>query len=302
MRRVLATLVCSTVIALARGASADDAGALVVYNEALELMEARRFDEACPRFEASFRMAPTSRAKMAFALCHERAGHVATAWAAYREAARLARQANDEVSRDAAQTRAAALEPRMPRLVIRGGREPGVAVHLDDALRPPATLEQVLPVDPGRHVVRAVREGRPPFERALTVAEGELATVEIPPLEAARVDLRPAPPESSPGRSLGLVLLGIGAAGLVTSGVTGLMVIDRGDARADVCSPACRSEDERQRALSLNDEGRTLSVVSTVAFVAGAALALAGVYAALTRRSGSRNAITQRPRAQRTPL
>ena len=36
------------------------------------------------------------------ALCHERAGHIATAWAHYREAVRLAKQANDDVSREAA--------------------------------------------------------------------------------------------------------------------------------------------------------------------------------------------------------
>jgi len=274
--------------------AADEAGALVVYNEALKLMEDKRYDEACPRFEASFRLAPTVRTKMAIALCHERAGRIATAWAEYREAVRLAKQANDAVARDAADARAATLEPRIPHLVIKvASQQPKPEVKVDTEARLASTLEQPLPVDPGKHIVVASSEGHVSFEGAVAVAEGETATVDVPVLV-----VRPTPPPplllakgktDETRQTIGYVLLGSAGAALMVGGITGVLVLNRSEERDQLCTTpqvGCRDDAERKRAIDLNDQGRTLSTISTIAFAGGIALAVAGVYLVLTSSTG----------------
>ena len=291
MKRALGAIACASTL-WCGAARADDAGALIVYNEAVKLMEAQRYGEACPRFEASFRLAPTVRTKMAVALCHERAGRIATAWAQYREAVRLAKQANDDVSRDAAQARAGTLEARLPRLEVHLAKPiAAITILLDGETRPAATLDHPLPIDPGPHVLRAEALGKTPYERSVTVAEGATESITIPELEDA-----PAPAASASGGPLaakadatraptlwwGWTAFGLAA---VSAGVgTGFgiaAVAADGDARDRCPSSPCRDRD----GVDASERADTRAWVANVAIGAAVVFAAVGVVAVVTRKN-----------------
>ena len=112
----------------------------------------------------------------------------------------------------------------------------------------------------------------------------ERRTVELTlttgPATEARVPTpnTPAPrhtdsPSSAPWRTIGFIGVGVGVAGLVLGATTGLMASARNETVLSRCEP--RGCD----ALGVNAaaEGRTFATVSTVSFVAGAALLVGGV-------------------------
>lgn len=286
MKRALGAIVCASTL-WCGAARADEAGALIVYNEAVKLMEAQRYAEACPRFEASFRLAPTVRTKMAVALCHERAGRIATAWAQYREAVRLAKQANDDVSREAAQSRAATLEARLPRLEIHLAKPAApITVLLDGETRPAATLDHPLPIDPGPHVLRAEALGKKPFDRTFTVGEGATESITVPELDEVAAPV-PAPATKADATRAPMPWWGWGAFGLaaVSAGVgTGFgiaAVAADGDARERCPSSPCRDRD----GVDASESADTRAWVANVAIGAAVVFAAVGVVAVVTRKN-----------------
>jgi hypothetical protein len=81
---------------------------------------------------------------------------------------------------------AAALEPRLPRLVIRvAAPVPGLGVLRDGAPVDGALLGTAMYVDPGEHTVTATAPGHAPFEATVRAVEAQEATVEIPALAPA---------------------------------------------------------------------------------------------------------------------
>src|SRR5437762_4686516 len=89
-----------------------------LFIEAKKLMEAKRFDEACPKFADSQRLDPGVGTLLNLALCYERQGKVASAWSTYRDAASAARTAGQADRENMARQRASALEPRLSRLTV----------------------------------------------------------------------------------------------------------------------------------------------------------------------------------------
>jgi hypothetical protein len=81
------------VLALAPAAhGSQKAAAESLFQEGKRLMDAGRYDEACPKFEASHKAEPSVGAMLNLARCHELAGKTASAWVEYKEAAKLAQQ------------------------------------------------------------------------------------------------------------------------------------------------------------------------------------------------------------------
>jgi hypothetical protein len=79
-------------------------------------MAAGNTAEACARFAESYRLEASSGTLINLALCHEKEGKIATAWAEYRDAARVAQDQGRKDRAAAANDKAAALEPKVPRL------------------------------------------------------------------------------------------------------------------------------------------------------------------------------------------
>ena len=233
MRAVAAAAVVIILCADAGGVAAQPAdgkaAAEQLFAQARALMAEGDHAAACPKLEASLALDPALGTRLNLAHCYQRVGRLASAWARFREAADLAARAGETRREVFARERAAALEPRLPRLVVQvpsAARVPGLIVERDGSVVDLALLGTPVYVDPGVHEVTAEAPGYISFSTTVTAEEGRETSVGIPVLEpeasapdgeageagavepagpgAAR-ELAPAPvmePETAPGAVL----------------------------------------------------------------------------------------------------
>lgn len=160
-----------------------------LYDEGTRLMEQGDYERACPKLAESHRLDPSAGALLALARCHEKAGHLATAWSTYAEAATLARQKGDAAREAAARTQMDGLDPRLPRLIVR--LDPGWDRVRDAVIQRngiPVRLAELgtpLRVDPGVVVIEARAAGRVVQRREVRATEAQ--TVEVTLDAPARV-------------------------------------------------------------------------------------------------------------------
>jgi hypothetical protein len=199
-----------------------------LFEQARTLFDHGDYAAACPRFEASYKLDPALGTLLNLATCHEKLGAIASAWGRYREVVAIAKKTGDVTRYDIAVERAAALEPRLPRLTIAAPPKsvPGLQVTRDDVAVDLAVLGAAIYVDPGEHVVTATADGRKPFTARVTLAEAEATTIQLPAL-AVDPD-RPKPAGAikeihvvedgalDPGRNRRIVAIALGGTGIAT--------------------------------------------------------------------------------------
>jgi hypothetical protein len=188
----------------------------------------------------------------------------------------------------------AALLPRIPTLEIQVENADPVDVTLtiDGHEAKSAMIGVPLPMDPGEHVVRAVR-GEDVAEARVTLRDGEPGRVAVRlPVRAASPESVASAPEgdraaptsladepSSTQRTIGWSVVALGGAGIAFGAVTGgLAVAKRSDlddagCRDGICPPSVSGDVDRYGAL------RTMS---TIGFIAGSASAALGALLVLT--------------------
>jgi hypothetical protein len=286
------------------------------YDEARRLVQQNRWEEACVRFEDSLRHEVALGTELNLARCDEHIGKLASAWHLYTQASDAAARAGDGERRDFAQDHAAALEPRVPRLVIAPPRDPppGLTVTTDGTRIDPAALGVALRVDPGTHEVTASAPGFVTAALSVTVGEARSETLALPalqrspspadrprkpPADASAATAGPAirpleersEPVAAPSSARRRAGMWVGAAGVAVVGV-GLVFGARAissvsDAKrvcgADLrCDPA--SYDEGNRAIH---DARSNATISSVLVAAGGAAVVAGAIVFLSARSPS---------------
>lgn len=182
--------------------SRDGAAALALFDEGRKLLADGDVAGACVKFQESHRMNPLPGTLLNLANCHEKLGKLSTAWGEYREALTLARVDNRADRIQFAEVRLAAIEPRLPMLVIQLGPElagiEGLQVLRDGVVLGTASMGVRLPVDPGAHVVEARAPGRAPFRVEVQAVEGGVHTVGISGLEPVDTPAEPKPPVAVP--------------------------------------------------------------------------------------------------------
>ena len=282
-----------------------------LFREARDLMKREQWADACPKLEESQRLDPGGGTLLNLALCHEGQGKLATALMEFRSALAQAKRDAKPQRERLAQERIAAIEARVPRLVLSvpaAARVEGLALQLDGAPVRPAAWQTPIPVDPGEHSVQANAPGRRGWRTSFVLQAGSGPnTIEVPVLvadptappmppatAAAKPASAPPPPTPPPDhddsdstrRTVGFV---VGGAGLVAIGIGtyfGLRAISkRGDSNDE-----CPGEQCSQTGLDLNEEAQDAATVSNVTFAVGIAAATAGVVLVLTAGSGSKNA------------
>lgn len=274
------------------------AAAEALFVEGRNLMAAGRFDEACPKFEASQELDPGLGTILNLAECYEKTGKTASAWAQYREAIPLARAAGSQEREALAQERAKLLQDRLSTLTIRTtGGDAALSVRRDGAAVQAAQLGTPIPVDPGEHVIEATAEGKQPWSTKVDVGtDAAKVEVEIPALQAAADGAGPAtggdvtidsgtPSSSGSGqRTLGLIVGGVGVVGLGVGTYLGLTAgSDWDDAKAgcDDFPYECN-----QAALDARESASSKATLSTIGFIAGGALLATGAILYFTASSG----------------
>jgi hypothetical protein len=209
-----------------------------------------------------------------------------------------------------------ALSPRVPSVVINvnGGDAPKVT--LDGTEVAAAALGVKRPAEPGKHVIRATAAGFAPGEATVNLLEGknESITIELKPGQDASAlpvvaaapgvtpplvepgeptpvigSARPAVPasdhvetKSSMQKTLGVIVLGVGAAGLIVGGVTGGLALGKHGDILKSCPEGHCSPDQKASVQPAIDSYNSMGAISTIGFIAGGALAATGVVLMLT--------------------
>jgi len=154
------------------------------FQEGRRLMAAGNTAEACARFAESYQLEASSGTLLNLALCHEKEGKIATAWAEYRDAARAAQEQGRKDRAAAAYEKAAALDAKVPRVIAVAAKQvAGLAVTAEARSLTEGGFGIAVPIDPGVHVVTATAPHHKPWTTTLQIAEGEQRTLEIPALE-----------------------------------------------------------------------------------------------------------------------
>ena len=262
--------------------------ATTLFREAKELLDAGKVAAACRKLEQSHRLYPAGGILLNLAVCHEREGRTASAWAEFREARIIAERVRRDDRVALADEHLRALEPRLSKLEIRVSPEadvPGIEVMADRTVVPRATWGTLFPVDPGDHLIEASAPGRKRIAMHVTVRpEADMKTVVVaawqqetpaaaappiatppppgkPPVPERTVD-RPSPPRT---RNPAIVAGTIGLGGIVAGSYFGIRAISKHAQSNDACTTnPCSST-----SMALNDSSKTAADVSTTAFAIG---------------------------------
>lgn len=326
MKRVAAPLALLVAFACARSAfaqtsAADKATAQALYDEGKRLMDAGQFAQACPKFADSEKLDPGVGTLLNLAVCYERNGQTASAWATYKDAASAAANAGEAAREKYARDHAAALEPSLAKLTVAvAAPTDGLEVRRDGVLVPSASFGLALPIDPGDHTVTASAPHFKPWSTTVSVAKSATASVQIPALEPAPEAAPPPapvpPPVQQPAPAqpqtvivyqgepvkkggaqrfwgvfsivLGGVAMGVGTAG-------GLLAKNEWNKSNDPNNgpngggghtPDCINDVCTQQGLQHRHDAETIAGVATGVFIGGAVVAAGGIVLLITAPSG----------------
>ena len=264
-----------------------------LFQDGKRLLEQGAFVEACSKLAQSDALDPAIGTLGLLAACHEQEGRTATAWREYGEAARRAEAVNDERGAFARQ-RASALEPELPRLLVRLPKNvEGIAVFRNGVRLSPDELGVAQPIDPGTYEIVARLADRPEFRATVTALPHKVAEVEIPsfqraaPADVAKKDPAPDLVTSNLSTSKGLGPRKVGAIVAGGAGLTGFAIATAFGLSASSRNAASLSIQETCAAAScargreLREEALRSAMVANVAFGIGAAGAAAAIVLAL---------------------
>ena len=267
------------------------AAAEALFDQGRRLMSAGRYAEACARFADSERLDHGVGTLLNLADCYEKNGQTASAWATFRAVSAAASAERQPDRERIARERELALQPALARLTISlppRGLPAGAEVHRDGILLGRSLWGSPVPVDPGDHAVLVAAPGKIDYSATVHVPRqpGAAIVARIPVLRDRPAPpptaIAPAPvdrPSRSPRATAGLVLLGLGGAGVAVGAIFGVRALGL----KDDSSSLCRTNDHcAQEGLSLRNSARASGTASTIGFVAGGALAAAGLVLYLT--------------------
>lgn len=173
-------------LALAGRAHAQRAEAQDAFERGRKQMKDGDYKAACASFETSLQLEAAVGTLYNLGLCHEKLGHLASAWAELKQVA--ATDTNKGRAADAAK-RVAALEPRLTRMkLVVTDPVPGLAIERE-GIDVTTFIDQPVPVDPRTYQFKVTAPGHQPllFERALD-QEGKTVEVEVPAFAAVKED------------------------------------------------------------------------------------------------------------------
>jgi hypothetical protein len=279
---VAAALLAPASVAMAAGPT-DQAAAVELFQEAKKMAAAGDYEHACPKFAEAQRLFPTPGTALSVGDCYEKAGKLASAWGAFKEAEIFARNSGAADHQSEAQRRVEALTPRLSRLVLvvpPSARVSGFEVRRDGAVVGEAQWGSPVPVDAGWHKIEATAPGRKAWTTSMRIeATSPSTTVEIPVLEAAGAG--DAAPFWNGQRFAGVAIGGAGVVGMVV----GAAFAAKASTKNSDSLPHCQPNDVTKcdaTGVGLRNDAFTAAHVSTGTFVAGGVLAAGGLVVFLT--------------------
>jgi hypothetical protein len=293
-------------VARADGGTPADA----LFREGRTLLDAKRFDEACPKLAESQKQEPGAGTLLALALCHEGQGKTATAWNELNEAAALGKRVGRNDLAGAAQKRANAMEPLLSRIVVHVPKagDAEYQVKCDGEALDAKLWDTPIAVDPGEHHVDVSAKGKVARSYAVRLTGAGVTEILVDKLDDAPravaaktepapvrlVSTVPAPVEESRGgaqRTIGLTLVGLGVVGLGTGAYFGGRALSESAEGRRACSLTPCPAADQAAATDANDRAKSSMLTSIVTVGAGTgAIALGTVVYLMAPSSPSRGA------------
>jgi serine/threonine-protein kinase len=307
---VTTTLVLGLAYARAGHAETNSVMSEALFREAKRLTATGKYTEACPKLEESYRLDPGTGTLLNLAVCYEKTGRTAKAWAKFNEAASSARREGRADRLKMATEHAKALEPILSRLVVSvapAAEVSGLEVRVDDTVLGKASWGFAMPYDPGTHQVSASAPGKKPYKvpifleakadrkeiviRALAAEPPERVTSSEPsPLSPAKSNV--APPIAAaatieapgPSRVPMYLMVGLGVVGFGVGTYFGVEAISKRDASNRIC-PGTLCEDPAAVAkMELANRDAWISNVGIGVGIVGAGVATYLFFAARAAR------------------
>ena len=253
-----------------------------LFEDGRKYLAAKEYALACTAFEQSHAADPAIGTQLNIALCYEDWGKVASAYRAYVEAERLAREKKDKRAAGA-RKKVDELAERSPKLVfdLPANADPSTVLLFDDKQLDLAKLADDLLVDPGTHTLEIRVPDRPVKKQEIeaTVGERKRIPIELPVAEKPKVELPPNVVISTPrkkGRMYGGIALTAG--GAIAIGLASFVALaarqDYADAVVDCPGGACTTRE----AYDATQDARSRANVMTFVMGGGVALVGVGVY------------------------
>ena len=297
------------VVAAAPSAHAQTATAEAIFQAAKDLADAGKWEEACPKFKASYELDRQLGTLLNLANCYEQINKLAQAWVRWNEAIDWAGRENDK-RLGWIKERQSTVVPRLPKLVVNVTRPAAdLSIHHDGTPLPPASYGIPLAVDPGAVVVRVSRGDQVLETREVKAEEGK--TTELALDLKAIAEKHPAPekppdkPDKKPDpdkpkepydptqRTAGIIVGAVGlAAVLAAAGLEIGALVKKGQADEP---DACVNQICSPKGLEAAEEGRTLAEVGQWLGIAGLGVLAVGVTVFLTAPSEDDPAVSFQP-------
>lgn len=299
--RLLSILTTSLLVTPAlRAQSTDKAAAEALFDQARSLETSGDYAAACAKFEASQSLDPGVGTLLYLADCYEKSGRLASAWATFHEAGRLATARAEAERARIASVRAQALQPQLLQLQIEATPPlpAGFELSRNGVQVPAAALGTPIPVDAGTWTIRATAPDHQSFETTVTLQQSGPKTpyvLRIPALtravpspaetkSAAPAVVLPAPPipkhepppaardepstDADAQRTVAWIVGGLGALALASSGIFAVVANETNESSLDHCR---RDQPNRCDAsgVSLRDKALTHATLATVSATIG---------------------------------
>ncbi|MET0791575.1 MAG: hypothetical protein ABW061_08650 [Polyangiaceae bacterium] len=281
------------------------AGAL--FSEARQLVDAGKYNQACPKFEESLSLNVGIGVQFNLADCWEHIGRTASARSLFQGVAASARALGQAARADVAQARADALEPRLVRMLIDvRATEAGLVIRRNQIALERKDFGTASPIDAGEYLIEASAPGKKTWQARVIVPvmASEVVAVTIPRLEddaaapvaplAASAEpvperpvkaavLAPLPPPVEQGNpkdrrrtAYALTFAGLGVASLGLGTVMALEFKSKNDDAKQICpsGTGCSQNDVNQHGQLVSD-AKTFRTWSFVGFGVGSAALVA---------------------------
>ncbi len=204
------------VVVMAAGAWAssaraqDLAAAEALFREGRELMQKGDLAAGCAKLAESQRLDPSSGTLLNLASCHEQQGKLATAWAEYLAAARLAQTQGRPERVEEAKRRAGLIEPKLSYLTVRSAQPvEGQELRRGGVVITPGSR---LPTDPGSHQIVVSAPGYQTVTLEVKIGTpSDEQVLEVPPLVKAEQPPKAGSTAAPPAASGAARLSGAGA-------------------------------------------------------------------------------------------
>lgn len=306
---LLSTSTMFSLTALAEPTPEERALARSLFEQGRALMKDEKFTEACPKLEESQRLDPGIGTVFNLGDCLEKLGRNASAWAAFSDAADLAKRAGQAERETVARDRANALAPKLARVKIRMNppTPAGLELQIDGRSVGAAVLDTETPIDPGEHRIRATAPGKQPKDTSVTIAPtATVAVVDLGNLDDVPVETPPAPigppvQEERQERARTWqkpLAIGTGVVGVVALGLGSVFGLQASSTWSDgekLCpNDVCTSEGKTKW-----DDARSSATASTITFVVGGVLVATAIVLFVTspteRRAATSAMLGRRP-------